>query len=55
MGGAISGMVILSSIRKQAEQAMSKQASKQHAFMASATAPASRFQTYLICCPGFLQ
>jgi hypothetical protein len=36
MGGAIPGLVVLGSIRKQAEQA-----SKQHPSMASALAPAS--------------
>jgi hypothetical protein len=36
VGGAISGLVVLGSIREQA-----KQASKEHPFMASASAPAS--------------
>jgi hypothetical protein len=36
VGGAIPGLVVLDSIRKQAEQA-----SKSHPFMASASAPAS--------------
>jgi hypothetical protein len=39
VGGAIPGLVILGSIRKQAEQG--KQASKEHPSMASASAPAS--------------
>jgi hypothetical protein len=30
MGGAIPGLVVLSSVRKQAEQAMGRKASKQH-------------------------
>ena len=37
VGGAIPGLEVLGSIRKQAEQA-----SKQHPFLASASAPASR-------------
>jgi hypothetical protein len=41
VGGAISGLVVLGSIRKQAEQASGKQASKEHPSMASASAPAS--------------
>jgi hypothetical protein len=45
MGGTISGLVVLGSIREQAEQARgskqaSKQASKAHPSMASASAPA---------------
>jgi hypothetical protein len=42
VGGAIPGLVVLGSIRKQVEKARgSKQASKKHPFMASASAPAS--------------
>ena len=42
MGGAIPGLVVLDSIRKQAERAIQgKQASKEHPSMASASAPAS--------------
>ena len=41
MGGAISGLVVLGSIREQAEQASGKQASKEDLSMASASAPAS--------------
>lgn len=39
VGGAIPGMVVLGSVRKQPEQG-----SKQHPFLASASAPAFRFQ-----------
>jgi hypothetical protein len=41
VGGAISGLVVLGSIREQVEQAIGKQASKEHPSMASASAPAS--------------
>ena len=41
VGGTIPGLVVLGSIREQAEQAMGKQASKEHLSMASASAPAS--------------
>ena len=42
VGGTISGLIVLGSTRKQAEQARgSKQASKEHPSMASASAPAS--------------
>ena len=41
MGGAIPGLLVLGSIREQAEQARGKQASKKHLSMASASAPAS--------------
>jgi hypothetical protein len=42
VGGTIHGLVVLGSIRKQAEQAKgSKQARKKHHSMASASAPAS--------------
>ena len=47
MGGAISELVVLESIRKQAEQAR-----KQHPSMASASAPASRFCPCLSSCFG---
>jgi hypothetical protein len=40
VGGTISGLVVLGSIREQAEQAR-KQASKEHPSVASASAPAS--------------
>ena len=41
VGGAISGLVVLGSIREKAEQARgSKQASKKHPSTASASAPA---------------
>jgi hypothetical protein len=48
MGGATSDVVVLGSIRKQAEQA-----SKQHPSTASASAPASRFLPCLSSCPDF--
>ena len=55
VAGAMPGLVVLDSIRKQAEQAvMSKQANKQHPFMASASAPASRILSCLHSCPDFL-
>ena len=54
MGGAIPGLVVLGSIRKQAEEAMGK-VSKQHPSMASASSPASRFQPCLTSCFDFLQ
>ena len=42
VGGTISGLVLLGSIREQAEQVRgSKQASKKHLSMVSASAPAS--------------
>jgi hypothetical protein len=41
VGGTISELVVLGSIRKQAEQASGRQASKEHPSMASASAPAS--------------
>jgi hypothetical protein len=42
VGGAIPGLVVLGSIREQAEQARGGgQASKEHTPMASASAPAS--------------
>ena len=53
VGGAIPGLVILGSIRKQAEQSHWKQTSKQHPFMASASAPASRFLLCVNSCPDF--
>jgi hypothetical protein len=41
VGGAISGLVVLGSIREQAEKfRQGKQASKEHPSMASASAPA---------------
>jgi hypothetical protein len=45
--------VVLSSIRKQAEQA--EQASQQPSFMASASVPASRLLPCLSPCSDFLQ
>jgi len=41
VGGAIPEVAVLGSIRKQAEQARGKQASKQHSPMPSASIPAS--------------
>jgi hypothetical protein len=55
VGGAIPGLVVLGSTRKQAEQAMRKQASKQHPSTASASAPASRLLPCLSSWPDFLQ
>ena len=49
VGGAISGLVVLGSIRKQAEQV-----SKQHPSMASASAPASKFLPCVSSCLDFL-
>ena len=40
VGGTISGLVVLGSIREQAEQARGGQANKEHPSMASASAPA---------------
>jgi hypothetical protein len=48
--GPFPGLVVLGSIRKQAEQA-----SKQHSSMVSASAPASRFLPCLSSCPDILQ
>lgn len=48
MNGAIPGLVVLRSIRKQAEQAIGEQASKQHPSMASASASASRFHPSIL-------
>lgn len=48
MGGTSGGLVVMGTIRNQAEQAMRrKQASKQHSFMTSASISAARF------CPDF--
>ena len=41
VGGAISGLVVLGSIREQAEQARGSKPVKEHPSMASASAPAS--------------
>jgi hypothetical protein len=49
VGGAIPGLVVLGSIRKQAEQA-----SKGHLSMASASAPASRLLPCVSSSPDFL-
>lgn len=43
MGSVIPGQVVLGYERKQAGQAMGKQSSKQHPFMASTSDHASRF------------
>ena len=43
VGGANPGLLVLGDIRKQAEQAISKQAIWQHSSTASASVPASRF------------
>lgn len=43
MGGAIPRLAVLNSIRKQAEQIMEAQASKQHPSPAFASVPAFRF------------
>jgi hypothetical protein len=40
VGGAISGLVALGSIRKQTEEANGRHANKEHPSMASASAPA---------------
>jgi hypothetical protein len=40
VGWTISGLVVLGSIREHAEQARSKQASKEHPSMVSASVPA---------------
>jgi hypothetical protein len=40
VGGTISGLAVLGSIREQAEQARGNKASKEHPSMASASAPA---------------
>lgn len=48
--GAIPGMVVQSSMRKQGEQA-----NKQHAPTASASAPPPRFLPCVSSCPDFLQ
>jgi hypothetical protein len=55
MGGAIPGLVVLGSTIRKAGENQRKQASKQHPFMASASAPASRFHLCLSSCPDFLQ
>jgi hypothetical protein len=49
VGGATSGLVVVGSIRNQAEQAI-----KQHPSLASASAPASGFLLCLSSCPDFL-
>ena len=54
VGGAISGLVVLGSIRKENEQAMRMLASKQHHSMASVSALVSRFLPCLSSCPYFL-
>jgi hypothetical protein len=43
VGGAIPGLLVLGSIRKQAKQSHEEQACKQYLSMASASAPASSF------------
>jgi hypothetical protein len=55
IGGAIPGLVVLGSIRKQAEQAMHReQAIKQYFSLVSASALDSRFLPCLSSCPDFL-
>jgi hypothetical protein len=51
VGRAVPGLVVLVSVRKQAEQAIGKK----HPSMAFASAPASRFLLCLSSCPDFLQ
>jgi hypothetical protein len=53
VGGTISGLVVLSSIRKQAEQARGSKPVKKHPSMASASAHAS-WLTCLSSSPDFL-
>jgi hypothetical protein len=57
VNGAIPGLVVLGSIRKQAEEAMRHKpaSSTPSPSMASAAAPASRFLPCLSSCPDFLQ
>lgn len=55
VGGAIPELVVLDFIRKQAEQARGKQASKQHSSIASASASISVILLCLSFCPDFLQ
>lgn len=50
VGGAIPGLVVLGSIRKQTEQAI-----LQHPSMASASVPGSRFLPCSSFCPSFFQ
>ena len=55
VGGASPGLVVLASIRKQAEQARrSKPITSTHSFMTSASAPASRFLPCSSSCSDFL-
>ena len=55
VGGAIPGLVVLGSVRRQAQPSQGKQASKQLLSMASASAPASGILPCLSSCPDFLQ
>jgi hypothetical protein len=54
VGGAIHGLVVLGSIRKQAEQARGNTSVSSAPSMASASAPASRFLPCVSSCPDFL-
>jgi hypothetical protein len=55
VGGATPGLVVLGSIRKQAEKARrDRQSSHQHPSMASVSAPASEFLPCVSSCPDFL-
>ena len=55
VGGAIPGLVVLGSMREQAEQTLgSKPVSSTPSQPASASAPASRFLPHLSSCPDFL-
>jgi hypothetical protein len=54
IGGAIPGLIVLGSIRKQAKQGRRKQASKQHSSMASASASASKFLSCVSSSPDLL-
>jgi hypothetical protein len=55
VGGAIPGLVVLGSVRKQTEQGRgSKPVSSTHRSMASASAPASKFLSCVSFCPDFL-
>jgi hypothetical protein len=54
VGGAISGLVVLGSIKEQAEQSHREQVNKQHSSMAFASAPASRFLACVSSCPDIV-
>ena len=53
-GGAIPGLGVLGSIRKQAEKNQEKQSRKQHSSMASVLSPASKFLPYVSSSLDFL-